>query len=317
MQKHPSHHDIFLWSLTVCGLYCVLSSLCVLHNKFLLSSIYPHENCLLLFQNVFTIVFLEVGKSFGSKVITYEVQSTSGDWIVGLFYSLNVVTGLWALNYLSVPMFSAMKRCNIIVVWIIEYLFARKPSTVRALSPLIALLAGTFIASSNDLQFSALGYFFGTLSCVFQGASFELGKRLVEHQGSLWSVLMLNSLVSTILQLVTIVATNELPALYPASMTPRILFHLVLNSMMVMVMNYSVFLNCSVNSPLAHAVTGNLKAVLTVVAGILLFATPISFMGYVGLIISFAGGGWFSFVKLNEAKAAKGKKKKEQGEEIV
>jgi hypothetical protein len=313
MQKHVHHpSDSFVWSLCVCGLYCVLSSLCVLHNKYILSSVFPHENCLLLFQNFFTIVFLEVGKTLNSKVVTYEVQSTSGDWIVGLFYSLNVVTGLWALNYLSVPMFSAMKRCNIIVVWIIEYFFARRASTLHSLMPLVTLLVGTFIASSNDLQFSALGYLFGSLSCMFQGASFELGKRLVEHQGSLWSVLMLNSLVSTILQFATILVTNETPALYPSSMTPWTLFNLVVNSFIVMVMNYSIFLNCSVNSPLAHAVTGNLKAVLTVAAGILLFSTPISAMGYVGLVISFAGGGWFSFVKLREAKSAKSKRKKDE-----
>jgi drug/metabolite transporter (DMT)-like permease len=153
---------------------------------------------------------------------------------------------------------------------------------------------------------------FGSLSCIFQGASFELGKRLVEHQGSLWSVLMLNSLVSTALQFVTIVVTNELPALSPSSMTPLMLFHLILNSCLVMVMNYFIFLNCSVNSPLAHAVTGNIKAVLTVAAGIVLFSTPISGMGYIGLVISFGGGGWFSSVKLNEAKNAKAKKKQDE-----
>jgi hypothetical protein len=331
-------------AVAICGAYCVLSSCCILHNKFLLSSILPHANTLLLAQDVFTLTLLMI---FSSRVvknapspvsalyIPVTVYHSPGDWIIGLCYSFNVVAGVWCLGYLSVPMFSSIKRCNIIVVWIIEVIWSRGSSTWPTLKPLILLLGGTLLMSYYDLQFSSIGYIFGVLSCVFQSVSFELGKRLVNHGKDLWSVLLINSLVSTTVQLTYMTVAGELPILQSvieyllggagigtldssssvplfltmltsgnrvdvaASLFPQKLWmHLLFNALLIAMMNYVIFLNCSVNSPLAHAVTGNVKSVVTVIAGILIFAVPMRSMAIVGIVVGFSGGAWFSWIKL-------------------
>lgn len=337
-------------SIGICAAYCFLSSGCVLHNKYLLSSIFPHENSLLLAQNVFTITLLVIFSSnvvknapapIAAMHIPLTLYHNAGDWVIGLCYSLNVVTGIWCLGYLSVPMFSSIKRCNIIVVWIIEAIWSRTSSTWPTFQPLLLLLSGTLLMSYYDLQFSAIGYFFGAMSCVFQSVSFELGKRLVNHGKDLWSVLLINSIVSTVVQLVYMTFAGELPILssianyllggdggastsalgvpvflsvlrkgspteVAATLTAdRLWAHLLLNAFLIAMMNYVIFLNCSVNSPLAHAVTGNVKGIMTVISGVILFAVPMKSMAAVGIMVGFVGGCWFSWVKLQHQQQSK------------
>ena len=313
------------FSVLICVAYCVSSSICVLHNKFLLSNYFPHENYLLLVQNLFTMLFIAAGRLMGSTTVTFELYRGRGrlsDWVIGVCYSCNVVCGMWALHYMSVPMFSALKRCNIVVVWIIEYVFSRKPTTVTSLRPIVVLLVGTTIAAHNDLEFHALGYLYGALSCVFQGSSFELGRRFVtSHQENgvgLWSVLMLNSMASTAVQVLYILLSGELLELSPFWRWDLSLWaHLLFNCVAIMGMNYVIFLNCFVNSPLSHAVTGNLKAVVTTVSGIVLFHTKVTGLGYLGLGTSFAGGALFSKVKYEESQRQRLRKKREEESLIV
>eukprot|EP00331_Platyophrya_macrostoma_P021182 CAMPEP_0176471996 /NCGR_PEP_ID=MMETSP0127-20121128/41472_1 /TAXON_ID=938130 /ORGANISM="Platyophrya macrostoma, Strain WH" /LENGTH=85 /DNA_ID=CAMNT_0017866765 /DNA_START=854 /DNA_END=1108 /DNA_ORIENTATION=+ len=85
---------------------------------------------------------------------------------------------------------------------------------MKCLWPTILFVVGTALMSYYDLQFSALGYLFGGMSCVLQSVSFELGKRLVNHGKDLWSVLLINALASTVIQVLFMAATGEAQSLF-------------------------------------------------------------------------------------------------------
>jgi hypothetical protein len=383
-------------AVAICAAYCILSTACVLHNKHVVSYVYPFESCLLLVQNVVCILYIllmgsswlipnvvhfldpllkqtpsqtphhpysekhvsdsdleslassphahsassgalqhhpqgirwTAGKSLARVVqhlaAPYSLDSSKADWLIGICYSLSVLTATWSLAYLSVPMSQSIKRCTVIVTWVMELYWSPTETTWRCVPSLITLLTGISIMSYHDLQFHAAGYLFGVLACVLQGASLELGKRMLTQQGKeVWSVLLINCIVSTVVQIGYLVASGDIvefwrlvtlqpyaegtlwrfqregkvvwEAARPAS---SILVQLLFNGVIIMGMNYTIFLNCSVNSPLAHTVTGNIKAILTVVLGIVLFSVPIPWLGYVGLVIGIVGGGWFTAVKL-------------------
>lgn len=287
-------------AVTVCGIYCLLSSWSVMYSKFILSSVFYNSNCLLLVQNVFTLLVLLVFRYFGFVDFSVKLHSVT-DWAVGVTYSMNVVFGLWSLSYLTVPAFSALKRCNILVVWVIEAYAARKPSTDACVPPLFVLLMGTVMMSIYDLHFSVEGYTLAALSCVMQGLSLEFGRRFAE-KSTLCSVLMMNSLAMTVVQMILLLFTHEWATLFGAFSDPKVLFHLFFNSFSCLVLNYVIFLNCTVNSPLAHTVTGNVKAIITTAFGIIFFSVVIPTAGYVGITLSFIGGGWFSAVKYHFSK---------------
>lgn len=331
-----------LTAFIICTVYSVLSTGCILHNKYVLAYVMPHESILMLSQNIFTITFIVlVGKRVAENsasasesagestmwrllVPKYTLYHSKGDWLVGVSFALSVITGIYCLSYLTVPTFAAVKKSGMLFSWLMEL---QNPSgTTWACFPsLLVVTLGSICQTWYDLEFSTAGVVHGLLSCFFQSASFEIGKRMVTHGKDLWSVLFINSIVSFIVQLMymtlygeahliettisTLVFGNEssLQAmtnkeadehLHPARASKEAVgLHLLLNCTLVLLMNFSVFLNCTVNSPLAHVVTGNVKANFTTICAIVLFSLHLHIIGYVGIAIGACGGIWFSWIK--------------------
>jgi hypothetical protein len=335
-----------LTAFLICSFYSVLSTGCILHNKYLLSSVMPHESILMLSQNVFTITFIVlVGKrvvegqheeSDGSIwrfiIPRYTMYHSKGDWIVGVSFALSVITGIYCLSYLTVPTFAAVKKSGMLFSWLMEL---QNPSstTWSCLPSLLMVTFGSICQTWYDLEFSIAGVVHGFLSCFFQSASFEIGKRMVTHGKDLWSVLFINSVVSLIVQLLymtlygeahliettisallfgneqslQLVTNKNLDFEHTAARASRaqVGCHLLLNCALVLLMNFSVFLNCTVNSPLAHVVTGNVKANFTTVCAIILFSLKLHIIGYFGIVLAAIGGAWFSWIKYDAERKRK------------
>jgi hypothetical protein len=192
-----------------------------------------------------------------------------------------------------------------VVSWIIELLFDRKPTTTQALGPILAMLSATIFTGHFDGQFTVVGYLLGFASCVTQAGAFEMGKRAAGGANKgVWSVLFANSVVGTAMQAVYLTSSGEIANLSPSSLTGNAVFHLAINSVSCILLNYAIYLNCTVNSPLAHAVTGNIKAALATLFGIFLLDKPLGHMAWAGIGCNFGGAAWFSWVKMRKNTAA-------------
>ena len=294
-----------MYSALVCGAFCVASSFCVLYNKHILSHVFANANCLLLVQNVVAVLLLGLGRRTGK--LSFEVSlTTRGDWLSAGCYTVNVMAGLAALGFMSVPMFSALKRSTIAVSWVIEWLFDYKPTTMGTLPALGVMLGSTLFAAHHDLKFEWRGYALAVTSCVAQGSAFELGRRIAQSSNKgICAVLFANSVVSMLVQLAFLGVTGEWRELLPALTNPEVVVHFVGNSLAALALNYCVFLNCTVNSPLAHAVTGNMKAVFTTTIGAALFESHLALLGWLGVRGNFTGAGWFTAIKLRHQTEAK------------
>ena len=283
-------------SLAICTLFIALSTWCTLYNKYIFENIFRSSNCLLFVQNLITVVVLVTGKAFGW--LEFRPSFGATDWITGAMYGVNVMTGLWSLVFVNIAIFSTLKRCTVVFSWMIEYVFTRTATTSASLGPLAVMLVGTLMAGYFDLQFSGVGYLLSAISCLTQASAFELGRRMTSENKGVCSVLLINSLASVGMQLAMITFTGEIQLLFPQNLNTPLLLHFLLNALSCLAMNYSIFLNCQVNSPLAHAVTGNIKAVMTTLIGILLFTSRLEFLGWVGIMGNFVGAAWFSWLKL-------------------
>jgi hypothetical protein len=287
-----------LRSLSICGLIIFLSSWCTLYNKYIFEHVFPSSNCLLLVQNIVTVLALAALHAL--DFIQLEVSFDKPAVICGVVYSLNVMTGLWSLVYVNMAMFGTLKRGTAAVSWVIEYWFTPTCSTKATLPAVLCMFFGASIAGSNDLQFSLPGYLLALISCVAQAVSFELGRRLASKGKGLSNVLFVNSTCAIAVQMLPLLATGEFTLLRPSRLDTNILGHFFLNSVSCLLMNYSIFLNCQVNSPLAHAVTGNVKGYVTTFVGSLFFTSHLTFTGWAGVLLNCAGAGWFSLVKLRK-----------------
>ena len=314
-------------ALLICGAFIALSTWCTLYNKFIFEHVFHSSNALLLVQNLVAVATLlllrsppagfihkrwsagrgspsaEVKKP-ASGLIELDLTLSRADIICGFAYSLNVAAGLWSLVFVNIAMFGCLKRCTVVASWVIELLFARTDATMKAALPIAVMTVGTVVASYNDLMFHPVGYALAIVSCIAQGSAFELGRRVAQKKKGVAQVLYANSVVAIGLQVFLLVATGDYAHLAPSRLSVEVLFHFALNAASCLAMNYVIFLNCLVNSPLAHAVTGNIKAAFTTLFGVMVFAAPLTALGWVGVVGNFGGAAWFTALKMPASSAA-------------
>jgi hypothetical protein len=289
-------------TLVICITFIALSTWCTLYNKFIFEHVYESSNCLLLVQNIVALAAMAGLQRSGRVCVQYRLDRF--DIVCGACYSLNVMTGLWSLVFVNIAMFGVLKRCTVIASWTIELLFTPTASTKQTIVPIAVMIIGTVVAGANDLTYHAVGYLLSLTSCCFQSTAFELGRRVAEDKKGVAQVLYANSVVAIAIQIVVVGLTGEYSQLAPSVLTGEVLFHFIVNSLSCLAMNYVIFLNCLVNSPLAHAVTGNLKAAAATLIGVVIFGASLKAIGWVGVLGNFVGAGWFSYVKY-QARAPK------------
>lgn len=307
------HHIISLVannasSLSVLVGFCIVSSALVIHNKILLdrhTGYFPHSMLLMWFQTITSLVILGAAKFAG--ILRFKVEwNAPADWVTGLVYVMSVFTGLLSLSYVSIPIFSTLKRLGLVVSWAIEYFFSRRPETTKTLAPLITMLVGITVAGSADLEFNFMGYFLGITSCVTAASSFELSRRVAQSKNKgVWAVLMMNSVVTAILLTPYLLWSGEIqkyanPFKWESADTK---IHLPLNCALCLLLNFLIFKNVSVNTALTHMVSGNVKTILTTVVGAFVVKSSgiNTVFGWLGITASCAGAVWFSVLKSKAA----------------
>ena len=244
-------------------------------------------------------------------------------WTTAVAYTAAVATGLAALSYVSVPMFSALKRGTILPQWCLEYRYARTATTMRLLPALALMVLGIVVAARNDLAFSGLGIALGVTSSVLQAVSFELGRWVAGGSAagvgtttpSVAGVLFANSIVSCVLLLPVLAVSGELHALQLPLRDPRVALHVVANAGLCLLLNWLVFLDCCVNSPLTHVVAGHGKNIATTVASVALWDARLAWpLGWLGVACNACGAVGFSGIKY-AARVAK--QRGDEGSKVV
>ncbi|KAJ2084014.1 hypothetical protein H4R24_000362 [Coemansia sp. RSA 988] len=86
---------------------------------------------------------------------------------------------------------------------------------------------------------------------------------------------------------------------------------LIVNGAIAFVLNIASFTASKNTSALAMTVTGNVKVVLTVVLGCILFHVTLTLLSVVGVVLTVAGGAAYSAVRLSEAQKAREQANKE------
>lgn len=78
---------------------------------------------------------------------------------IPIFYLVNLLTGLGATKYISVPMFVALRRFTIPLTIVLQYYVLKTKTSSKAMFAIFLLVLGSLIACLQDFQFNLLGYF--------------------------------------------------------------------------------------------------------------------------------------------------------------
>jgi len=265
------------------------------------------SNFLTLGQTVLSILFLITMKRF--KFITYNdfsVETARKLVGLGVAFTGMVVTGLAALKYVNVPMYSALRRLTTFIVIIVQFILIKKTVSREEFLSVVAMVLGALIASIGDLSFDLWGYFLVGLNCVVTAWYLVLiSKKQQETQLESFGLMFYNNIFSIPILIVS-VALTEWEILLNFNMWYSLGFQVVffMSCALAFLLNYFVFLCSIVNSPLATSITGQLKSIVSTLLGLVMFGGVVLTTSLsLGLAISTFGGLWYGKVKYDEQMA--------------
>ena len=292
-------------------LYGGTSIALMLVNKVVLSRWnFPSWNVLALSQFTCTLALLWAAKAFGWITFPDASRTQAGKVMpLPVIFLLNVLCGLGGTKSVSIPMFSVLRRFNLVFTMSLEYLLFGTIATRNVKSTVALMMLGAFIATSNDLAFNAYGYTLLMLNNVFtSGGGVMLKQKLNDVKKSgldTFGLMFYNTLCSwpLLFGFVLIFRTEEWKATlgYEHWRDMGFLAMFVASSVLGCVLNYSHVYCTKVTSALTVVVVGCTKNVVTTYIGFLLSPDYIfTWNNFVGINVSMVGALYYSYLKFKK-----------------
>lgn len=295
--------------------YMGCAVLLVMFNKAALSSYgFPCANIITLLQMICSNVLLFTLRSwnlinFGNDpktdlslkgLVPYRtILKTSPLSLAYLFY---MIVGMASIRGVNVPMYTTLRRTTVFFTMFIEYVLAGQKYSRYVVTSVGIIVLGAFVAGSRDLSFNMEGYMIVILSnvttAVYLSTIAHFGKTSgLNSFGLMWC----NGMICGPVLAIWAIFSGELnkainyPQLHAAGFQLVVLASCIL----AFFLNYTIFLNTTLNSPLTQTICGNLKDLVTVVFGWVWFGgLPFDWLNVSGQLLGFLGSGFYAYCKL-------------------
>lgn len=289
----------------VASSYGIVSIAITFFNKAVFSVFeFEASNFLTLCQAVLSIFLLNIMKNL--KFIQFHdfsVETAKKLGMLGVAFTWMVLTGLAALKYVNVPMYSALRRLTTFIVIAAQYIMLGKKVSREEFLSVVAMVLGAMIASFGDIMFDLWGYFLVGLNCATTAWYLVLIAKKQKETGLDSFGLMFYNNIFSIPIISVLVYLSEYDMLVKYDNWSNFGFQVTFlgSCVLAFALNYFVFLCSIVNSPLATSITGQLKSIVSTLLGLILFGGVIMTANLaLGLGISTIGGIWYGKVKYIE-----------------
>ena len=238
---------------------------------------------------------------------------------VFLLFFGNVMCGLGSTQSLNLPMFTVLRRFSILMSMIGEYYILGIIPSYQIIFSVFLMIFGAAVAAMFDISYDFYGYVLVLLNDIFTALNgVYLKKATISKKCSKIGVLFYNSLLSFLSLCVFFIwnqithqpnetQTNSLTSKsmlqeiieYPRWSDWKFLTLFIFTAAMGSVLNYSIFLCTTINSPLTTAVIGCMKNILVTYFS-MIFMTGYSFeyLNFIGLNISIIGSIIYAIVAM-------------------
>ncbi|GMH34200.1 hypothetical protein BSKO_02034 [Bryopsis sp. KO-2023] len=206
---------------------------------------------------------------------------------------MNLVSGLIGTGGLNVPMFIALRRFTLLLTVLLELFWFGKRHSQTTYFAVGIMILGALIAALTDLTFNLRGYIAVFTNNLFTAAYLVMIKNVkTAKELTTTGLLFYNSMLSIPLLLVAVLLSGELLTLqdYPRLDELPLRTLVVASSVLGMTINHAQFLCTRLNEPIMTSVAGQLKNMVSTVAGALLFGDFVfSIVNVAGLVVSMTG----------------------------
>jgi solute carrier family 35 protein len=217
-------------------------------------------------------------------------------------YLLYMLATMESVRGVNVPMYTTLRRTTVVFTMIMEYVLAGQRYTSPIVGSVGLIVLGAFIAGARDLSFDAYGYSIVFLSNITTAIYLATIARIGKSSGlNSFGLMWCNGIVcGPILLLWTFIQGDlKMTLNFPFLLSPGFMAVLLCSCILAFFLNYSIFLNTTLNSALTQTICGNLKDLFTIGLGWMIFGgLPFDLFNVIGQFLGFFGSGLYAYYKL-------------------
>jgi solute carrier family 35 len=295
------------------GLYYMISSIALTSSNKVLYSVYGWTDTLLLvwLQSSFTVsIFLLlsfVGLTDARAVFCSGKMRRGVFWrsFVPLFlaYISMVASSLASLNVTSLAVYNSLRRCTIVFVMVAQFLRTGDLYSQAVKGSVALMVIGSLVAGATDVTFNIRGYSLILLANISTSVYLTSMAPAKEALGS--SNFFIQALDSLTVFFILGNFVSPVPVFHHLKsgvMDVGYATSLVMSIVMGVVLNHSVYLNTSINSPLTQQVFANFKDVILWIASVTVFDKgDVSKSSGLGTVLGLFGSCSYAFYCVKDA----------------
>ncbi|PSR84526.1 UDP-N-acetylglucosamine/UDP-glucose/GDP-mannose transporter like [Actinidia chinensis var. chinensis] len=278
--------------------YMACAVLLIMFNKAAMSSYdFPCANVITLFQMTSSCLLLYAMRYW--KIISFEDGEPEAKSItnnpatlvplktlvhtlpLALSYLLYMLASMESVRGVSVPMYTTLRRTTVAFTMVTEYLLVGQKHSLSVVCSVAIVILGALVAGARDLSFDSYSYavvFISNICTAIYLASVarvDIVSTLSGKSSGLnsFGLMWCNGLLCGSILLFWTLAKGDLEVTmnFPHLFSPGFQVVMLLSCILAFLLNYSVFLNTTLNSALTQTICGNLKDLFTIGIGWLLF----------------------------------------------
>ncbi|XP_057508630.1 UDP-N-acetylglucosamine transporter UGNT1-like isoform X2 [Actinidia eriantha] len=299
--------------------YMACAVLLIMFNKAAMSSYdFPCANVITLFQMTSSCLLLYAmrywkiisfkdgepeAKSITNNPATLVPLKTLGHTLpLALSYLLYMLASMESVRGISVPMYTTLRRTTVAFTMVMEYLLVGQKHSLSVVCSVAIIIFGALVAGARDLSFDSYSYAVVFISNICTAIYLASVARVGKSSGlNSFGLMWCNGLLCGPILLFWTLAKGDLEVTmnFPHLFSPGFQVVMLLSCILAFLLNYSVFLNTTLNSALTQTICGNLKDLFTIGIGWLLFGgLPFDSLNVIGQSLGFLGSSLYAYCKL-------------------
>jgi drug/metabolite transporter (DMT)-like permease len=292
--------------------YCATSISAVLLNKIILARSgrfreFKSVEFLMLLQSIIGVIILFLCDRMNVVNFTLRIDRPRLIRVVfvNVLFVLMTVGSAYSLSWLSLPMVSLLKNCQVVVVCFLEYVFLKNTPGKLTLASLCVIVFGSLCGSVTDLEFNLVGYFWmlvSILSSALYLVSIKVAFR--DYHIEEFTLVFYNNLFSIpFFFLSSLSGGMFMHALKYSISGPWVLWLLILISGFAGGgVNITTYLFVTAASPTSFSVLGVIKKVAQTLLGYLTWSAPTNIGNIASVCVGVIGGVAYSVARKMEQK---------------
>ncbi|CAK9050465.1 unnamed protein product [Durusdinium trenchii] len=255
---------------------------------------FPGSSFLLLIECWGTVLALGTSRdSRGRRYQPLAIPILRHMLLVTVTKAVNMYLSFSAMKRTSLPVYNVLKRLQPVYAMIQDRLIRGSRPTTKEFWGVVLMSVGTVVTGLGDLDFDLAGYGLALIAAACQSLYLVLARHAQDQVAlSSMDLVFYTAFYNSVLFVpLTLLELSEVLVFLQRAGEKYNFFQFLIPYVMVgVLLNYATFWSTAVNDPVATAVAGTLKGVLSSVIGILMFGVRLTPVGWLGLIISTIGG---------------------------